>query len=627
MQDTESKHRSCEDKLVATQERLESAERKLALVDDTISNTDALSVTVRNQGAAGGSKYQDKGGAANRLCLTMEPEFDETVPSSHHTYLQGAEYDNIAGHHDHDVPCSVCRAPQSTTIMVPATLTCPTGWVTQYTGHLVAGHYRHDASSEYQCLDREQERMPGVLALLLTSGSVTSTPTGTSEGTAKVTDSGVGETVREDGVSPVSAEETVSLRDELLEALREGLGQLREESITIMVPATLTCPPGWVTQYTGHLVAGFYGHEGASEYLCLDGEPEHTLGERDVPTGERDVRPGARNGSESDNQAENSSPFLSAEALRLKGLLRKELLDELMAKTFVANNVHRATLPYHFHHCQHHHHQLPSYSTEDSGTAEELSALKELLQATESRLRATEYRLRSSELSRQTTETRLETTELRLQETECKLQTMEERLQPEPNEPQATQEERLESAERKLSLTDQTASDARVSNGSHVYGSTFVRWGRTQCPNNTQLVYSGFVGGSWYEHTGAASNRLCLTTEPEFDDTVPSVWAYLHGAEYEHIPGHHNSDPPCCVCRAPQSTTIMVPATLTCPPGWVTQYSGHLVAGHHSHQAASEYLCLDGEPEDVEDSGADSRGVLFYYTIAQCRSLPCPTAY
>nr|KAG5710127.1 hypothetical protein BaRGS_006646 [Batillaria attramentaria] len=133
-QATQSRPQSCQDKLIATQERLESAERKLALVDDTISSADALSITVRNQGTAGGSRYDYKGAAANRLCLTMEPEFDGTSLPDKYTYLQGAEYEDIEGHLNHDVPCSVCRAPQSTTIMVPATLTCSPGWVSQYTG-------------------------------------------------------------------------------------------------------------------------------------------------------------------------------------------------------------------------------------------------------------------------------------------------------------------------------------------------------------------------------------------------------------------------------------------------------------------------------------------------------------
>nr|KAG5710128.1 hypothetical protein BaRGS_006647 [Batillaria attramentaria] len=165
-QATQSRPRSCEDKLIATQERLVSAERKLALVDDTISNTDALSITVRNQGTTGGSRYEHKGAAANRLCLTMEPEFDGTAVPTYYAYLQGAEYQNIEGHHDHDVPCSVCRAPQSTTIMVPTTLTCPPGWVSQYTGQSLKGD-AWESSAGQDWIERGLRAFPNFREVIL----------------------------------------------------------------------------------------------------------------------------------------------------------------------------------------------------------------------------------------------------------------------------------------------------------------------------------------------------------------------------------------------------------------------------------------------------------------------------
>nr|KAG5710121.1 hypothetical protein BaRGS_006640 [Batillaria attramentaria] len=206
---------------------------------------------------------------------------------------------------------------------------------------------------------------------------------------------------------------------------------------------------------------------------------------------------------------------------------------------------------------------------------------------------------------------------------------MEDRLQTVLDEPQATQsrprscedkliatQERLESAERKLALVDDTISDTDVlSITVRNQGSTFVRWGRTQCPNNTQLVYTGVAGGGSHDQKGAPANRLCLTMEPEFDDAAagPSQnFNYLYGLEYQDILGHLDHDALCSVCRAPQSTTIMVPATLTCPPGWVTQYRGHLVADYHNHPAASEYQCLDGEPEHRLGGQVNRNGALWY---------------
>ena len=138
------------------------------------------------------------------------------------------------------------------------------------------------------------------------------------------------------------------------------------------------------------------------------------------------------------------------------------------------------------------------------------------------------------------------------------------------------------------------------------------------------FFHLGVVGGSLYTSTGAAVNALCLTLTPQFDNATTTHWtASLYGAEYEHIPSHINYDVPCAVCRVPQSTTIMMAATLTCPSGWTPQYTGHIVAGYPGHNAASEYRCLDGQPENVARSHQDSYGFLLYYTVAQCGSLPC----
>ena len=136
---------------------------------------------------------------------------------------------------------------------------------------------------------------------------------------------------------------------------------------------------------------------------------------------------------------------------------------------------------------------------------------------------------------------------------------------------------------------------------------------------------TGFVGGSYYNHYGAAANYLCLTKKPEYDNVAkPSYYAYLYGAEYFYISDHHGHDAVCSVCRAPQSTTIMVPGTLTCPTGWTTQYKGHLSAGYYGHYSASEYVCLDGSLEGRIGSSKALYGKLMTYTVSTCGSLPCP---
>ena len=58
---------------------------------------------------------------------------------------------------------------------------------------------------------------------------------------------------------------------------------------------------------------------------------------------------------------------------------------------------------------------------------------------------------------------------------------------------------------------------------SDVFRSTYVRWGRTECPGNrTEMVYRGFAGGARHDKGGAA-NYVCLPEEPiwgAYEDTV-----------------------------------------------------------------------------------------------------------
>eukprot|EP00745_Piridium_sociabile_P045423 TRINITY_DN9814_c0_g1_i3.p1 TRINITY_DN9814_c0_g1~~TRINITY_DN9814_c0_g1_i3.p1 ORF type:complete len:114 (-),score=21.74 TRINITY_DN9814_c0_g1_i3:180-521(-) len=98
----------------------------------------------------------------------------------------------------------------------------------------------------------------------------------------------------------------------------------------------------------------------------------------------------------------------------------------------------------------------------------------------------------------------------------------------------------------------------------------------------------------------------------------------MYGAEYQGITNLNEQDVPCSVCRAAQSTTIMIPATRACPLGWTTQYTGHLVAGYYNHKAATQYNCLDGDPESDASGHENKNGRLLYYTVAKCGSLPCP---
>ncbi|KAL8585109.1 hypothetical protein ACOMHN_013125 [Nucella lapillus] len=146
-------------------------------------------------------------------------------------------------------------------------------------------------------------------------------------------------------------------------------------------------------------------------------------------------------------------------------------------------------------------------------------------------------------------------------------------------------------------------------------GTTYVRWGSKSCPIPAQLVYSGYIGGSWFDQPGGAVNYLCLPNKPEFDNhRIPPVVSShnhvqeLYGAEYQAFSEQtHDSLPACTVCHVPKSSTVMIPATDVCMEGWTQEYHGYLMAGATTHASGSEY---DGK--------------LLYYTVTRCGSLPCP---
>ncbi|XP_076454535.1 uncharacterized protein LOC143289450 [Babylonia areolata] len=179
----------------------------------------------------------------------------------------------------------------------------------------------------------------------------------------------------------------------------------------------------------------------------------------------------------------------------------------------------------------------------------------------------------------------------------------------------------LKSTQQQLQTAPGQLSSPNASGG----GSLFIRWGHGQCPSSTSLVYSGVAGGSWYRSSGGGSNYLCLGMTPETEDTPLSLATTgLHGAEYQNVPGRDDQDVVCSVCRAPQATTLMIPATRTCPSGWTAQYTGYLMTGYWNHRGRTEFVCVDEGREFRQGGGANKNGALFYPSIIHCGSLPCP---
>ncbi|XP_061186270.1 short-chain collagen C4-like [Saccostrea echinata] len=157
----------------------------------------------------------------------------------------------------------------------------------------------------------------------------------------------------------------------------------------------------------------------------------------------------------------------------------------------------------------------------------------------------------------------------------------------------------------------------------------FVRWGRKDCPseNNTELVYSGFAGGSWYAHSGAAAEFVCLPPDPNLTTKFTTSNAFMHGAEYDSTDfGHNNGDDlPCVVCRrTTQSSVLMIPGMNNCYTGWTEQYRGYLAAGQYNDAAATQYICLDEHSDALQAGERNDNGKFVHPVKAVCGALACP---
>ena len=165
----------------------------------------------------------------------------------------------------------------------------------------------------------------------------------------------------------------------------------------------------------------------------------------------------------------------------------------------------------------------------------------------------------------------------------------------------------------------------------------YIRWGHDTCPTHTGawLVYSGRVGGSFYNHRGGGADPQCLT--PRYlqhnyrGAAGPQQYAFMFGAEYQGTNPLRSSsadkDVPCAVCYVPsRSALLMQPGRTSCPSGWVKEYSGYLMSEHYNHHQ-STFSCVDSYLKSLPYSSNNHNGFLFYPVEVVCGSLPCSQWY
>ena len=141
---------------------------------------------------------------------------------------------------------------------------------------------------------------------------------------------------------------------------------------------------------------------------------------------------------------------------------------------------------------------------------------------------------------------------------------------------------------------------------------------------------TGFVGGTYYNDEGGASNHMCLRPDPIFrpTDEARSTRSEVHGAEYHHPPKSqlHDHEVPCAVCQVTRRSMLMMPGTNLCDEGWTTEYVGYISSekGGNANHHRSEFICVDDDAEPTPNSSPDDDdGILLIPAQTICGSLPC----
>ena len=110
-------------------------------------------------GRVGGSDHTQSGGGSNPRCLPLDPNYLSSVGgrTTYRAHMFGTEYqtstDNYRHIHGRLVPCAVCYVTKRSTVyMLPAKYTCPTGWIREYYGYLMAERFTA-YRSQFTCID------------------------------------------------------------------------------------------------------------------------------------------------------------------------------------------------------------------------------------------------------------------------------------------------------------------------------------------------------------------------------------------------------------------------------------------------------------------------------------------
>ena len=119
-------------------------------------------------GVMAGSWYNHEGAAVDPLCLPPNPQYLKYLSGYQDAaLLYGVEYEihsssPINQADNRNPPCALCQVTGCTNkMMIPSRYECPSGWRREYYGYLMAGATSNKAGTQYTCVDKSLEQIPG----------------------------------------------------------------------------------------------------------------------------------------------------------------------------------------------------------------------------------------------------------------------------------------------------------------------------------------------------------------------------------------------------------------------------------------------------------------------------------
>jgi hypothetical protein len=139
-------------------------------------------------------------------------------------------------------------------------------------------------------------------------------------------------------------------------------------------------------------------------------------------------------------------------------------------------------------------------------------------------------------------------------------------------------------------------------------GTTFVNWGREDCPSGTENLYNGFAFGVIKKDAGGSSNNICIKMGTSggayLDSDADKLYPLVTTNYSAFLPSEISDDDfvKCSVCYKSSSSCYMKSGDWSCDGSYSPIYEGyHLgaIRSFASHYTSRERICVNRNFDDL----------------------------